>query len=113
MGEFAEYYQNGGVFMHLVLLGGMAGLAAGLAAAAARKRVLGIVAVLIAAAIVGVGAVAGRLLMSTTISVSSNRTSAPTGAHLDVDARRVATKVTRELSRFFSEQGWTGRWAGS
>ncbi len=63
--------------------------------------------------IVGVGAVAGRLLMSTTISVSSNRTSDPTGAHLEVDARRVATKVTRELSRFFSQQGWTGLWVGS
>ncbi len=63
--------------------------------------------------IVGVGAVAGRLLMSTTISVSSSRASDPMGAHIDVDARRVATKVTRELSRFFSEHGWTGRWVGS
>ena len=63
--------------------------------------------------IVGVGAVAGRLLMSTTISVSSSRASDPTGAHIDVDARRVATKVTRELSRFFSEHGWTDRWVGS
>ncbi len=63
--------------------------------------------------VVGVGAVAGRLLMSTTISVSSNRTSNPTGAHIDVDARRVATKLTRELSRFFSEQGWTEPWVGS
>ncbi len=63
--------------------------------------------------VVGVGAVAGRLLMSTTIAVSSSRASDPRGAHRDVDARRVATKVTRELSRFFSKHGWTGRWVGS
>jgi len=63
--------------------------------------------------IVGVGAVAGRLLMSTTISVRSVRSSDPTGAHIEVDGRRVATKVTRELSRFFAEQGWIGRWVGS
>ena len=59
-----------------------------------------------AAEMMGVGAVAGHLLMSAAVSTGVGAASETFGANVEADARRMADQITKQLSEFFASQGW-------
>ena len=61
MGEFASWYQNGGGFMHYILLLALSGAALGLLAALTRRRALVSGALLNAAACLVIGIVGWQI----------------------------------------------------
>ena len=54
----------------------------------------------------GLGAVAGHLATSAAVSVTKSVASEEFGADVDADALRTATKISKVLATYFSEQGW-------
>jgi hypothetical protein len=61
MGEFAHWYQDGGVFMRFILLLGLSGAALGLIAALRRQRTRAWLALGVAALCLGIGVVGWQL----------------------------------------------------
>jgi len=59
-----------------------------------------------AAETMGVGAIAGHLLLSGVASAGSGVASETFGANVEADARRMADQITERLSKFFVYQGW-------
>jgi len=59
-----------------------------------------------AAETLGVGALAGDLVVSGAITVAGTVASESFGGTVEADARRTAGKVVDELEAFFDRQGW-------
>jgi hypothetical protein len=58
------------------------------------------------AEMMGIGALAGRLLTATAVSAGVSAGSEMMGASVEDDAQRIADKITDELKPFFVGQGW-------
>jgi hypothetical protein len=54
----------------------------------------------------GVGALAGHLLVSTVVSATVQGASEAFGSNVEADADRTASKVAKTIKPFFARQGW-------
>jgi hypothetical protein len=58
------------------------------------------------AEMMGAGAIAGHLLMSTVVSGAVSGASEMTSATVEADGKRLADKIAAELGNFFVNQAW-------
>ncbi len=59
-----------------------------------------------AAETLGVGAVAGNLVVAGVVTAATTVGSETLGGTVEADAKRTASKITKELKPFFERQGW-------
>ena len=59
-----------------------------------------------AAETLGVGAVAGHLLISGAVTAAGQTADETMGGTVEADARRTAKNITEKLKPFFERQGW-------